>query len=91
MEDQQEMTALEKDERKEMSESNQAFSEILPQDSNLTEIRIEYHLFFLRVGSEQYKLSKLIFPPAKVKTQSHTTLLKYLASPIICLSGSDPI
>ena len=50
MEDQQEMTALEKDERKEMSESNKAFSEILPQDSNLTEIRIEYYLFFLRPG-----------------------------------------
>lgn len=29
MEDQQGMTALEKDERKEMSDSNQAFSEIL--------------------------------------------------------------
>ena len=51
MEDRQEMTALEKDERREMSESNKAFSEILPQDSNLTEIRIEYHLFFLRLGS----------------------------------------
>ncbi len=50
MEDRQEMTALEKDERREMSESNKAFSEILPQDSNLTEIRIEYHLFFLRPG-----------------------------------------
>jgi len=39
MEDQQGMTALEKDDGKEMSDSKQACSEILPQDSNLTEIR----------------------------------------------------
>jgi len=46
MEDRQEVTALEKDERKELSESNKAFSEILPQDSNLTEIRRDSCFFF---------------------------------------------
>jgi hypothetical protein len=45
------MTALEKDERKKISGSNEAFSEIMPQDSNLTEIRIKYYFFFLQLGA----------------------------------------
>ena len=52
------MTALEKDEGRKCQIVTRMISEILPQDSNLTEIRIEYHLFFLRPGRfRTYKLS----------------------------------
>jgi len=46
MEDQQGMTALEKDERKEMSDSNKRSLKFWAQDSNLTEIRRKSYYFF---------------------------------------------
>jgi hypothetical protein len=70
-----ELPALEKDERKEMSESNQVFSEIPSQDSNLTEIRIKYYLFFFAATADSTQSKLIPFLPSQNSNSTCSFLL----------------